>query len=73
MRGGVPYDQPRRAEKVAGLSITHYEEMGMNSMHTVLFFNGQSKVIADIFFEKAPEGFDGSWKPYQLSHGEKAT
>ena len=41
-------------------------------MHSVLFINGQSKVIADIFFEKAPEGFAGSWKPFQLSHGEKA-
>jgi phosphoglycerate dehydrogenase-like enzyme len=41
-------------------------------MHSVLFFNGQSKVIADIFFEKAPEGFAGSWKPSQLSHEEKA-
>jgi phosphoglycerate dehydrogenase-like enzyme len=44
----------------------------MNRMHTVLFFNGQSKIIADIFFEKAPEGFDGSWKPFQLSNEEKA-
>ncbi|MBP1599676.1 MAG: putative 2-hydroxyacid dehydrogenase [Acidobacteria bacterium] len=41
-------------------------------MHSVLFINGQSKVIADIFFEKTPEGFDGSWKPFQLSHEEKA-
>jgi phosphoglycerate dehydrogenase-like enzyme len=41
-------------------------------MHTVLFINGQSKVIADIFFEKTPEGFAGSWKPFQLSHEEKA-
>lgn len=46
--------------------------MRMNSMHKVLFFNGQSKVIADIFFEKAPEGFNGSWKPYQMSLEEKA-
>jgi lactate dehydrogenase-like 2-hydroxyacid dehydrogenase len=44
----------------------------MNSVHTVLFFNGQSKVVADIFFETAPEGFDVSWKPYQLGNEEKA-
>jgi len=37
----------------------------MNSVHKVLFFNGQSKVIADILFEKVPEGFDGFWKPQE--------
>ncbi len=46
--------------------------MRMNSVHKVLFFNGQSKVVADILSEKAPEGFDVSWKPYQLSNEEKA-
>ena len=28
--------------------------------------------MADIFFEKVPEGFDGTWKPYQLDNEEKA-
>jgi phosphoglycerate dehydrogenase-like enzyme len=41
-------------------------------MKKVLFINGQRQEIANIFCEKAPEGFDVSWRPYSLSENEKA-
>lgn len=40
-------------------------------MRKVLFFNGQSELVANIFCEKVPEGFDVSWKPHRLSDNEK--
>jgi phosphoglycerate dehydrogenase-like enzyme len=41
-------------------------------MKKVLFINGQREEIANIFCEKAPEGFDVSWRPYSLKDNEKA-
>lgn len=41
-------------------------------MRKVLFFNGQHEQVANIFCEKAPEGFDVSWRPHRLSDNEKA-
>jgi phosphoglycerate dehydrogenase-like enzyme len=41
-------------------------------MKKVLFINGQREEIADIFCEKAPEGFDVSWRPHSLNDNEKA-
>jgi phosphoglycerate dehydrogenase-like enzyme len=41
-------------------------------MKKVLFINGQRKEIANIFSEKAPEGFAVSWRPYSLNDNEKA-
>ncbi|MCL5808579.1 MAG: 2-hydroxyacid dehydrogenase [Deltaproteobacteria bacterium] len=40
-------------------------------MYKVLFFNGQSEQVANIFCEKIPEGFDVSWRPHRLSDNEK--
>jgi phosphoglycerate dehydrogenase-like enzyme len=41
-------------------------------MTRVLFINGQREEIANIFCERAPAGFDVSWRPYNLSEDEKA-
>ena len=41
-------------------------------MKKVLFINGQREEIANIFCEKTPEGFDVSWRPYNLNDNEKA-
>jgi len=41
-------------------------------MKKVLFINGQREEVANIFYEKAPEGFDVSWRPYPLNDNEKA-
>jgi len=40
-------------------------------MPKVLFFNGQSRQVADISCEKAPQGFDVSWHPHRLDDNEK--
>ena len=41
-------------------------------MPRVVFFNGQGQQVADIFSEKAPEGFEVSWHSNRLGNGEKA-
>ena len=41
-------------------------------MKKVLFINGQREEVANIFYKKAPEGFDVSWRPYPLNDNEKA-
>lgn len=41
-------------------------------MEKVLFINGQREEVAKIFSQKAPEGFDVSWRPYPLKDHEKA-
>jgi phosphoglycerate dehydrogenase-like enzyme len=41
-------------------------------MKKVLFINGQREEIADILCEKAPQGFDVSWRPYSLNDNQKA-
>jgi len=41
-------------------------------MKKVLFINGQREEVANIFCEKAPEGFNVSWQPYPLNDNEKA-
>jgi phosphoglycerate dehydrogenase-like enzyme len=38
----------------------------------VLFINGQREEIANIFSERAPAGFDVSWRPYSLGEKDKA-
>ena len=40
-------------------------------MKKVLFINGQREEIADIFCDRAPDGFDVSWRPCSLSYNEK--
>ena len=41
-------------------------------MKKVLFINGQREKIADIFCDRALEGFDVCWRPYSLKEDEKA-
>src|SRR4030042_3103864 len=41
-------------------------------MKKVLFINGQREEVANIFCEKAPEGFNVSWQPYPCNENEKA-
>ncbi len=40
-------------------------------MPKVLFFSGQRVQVGNIFCEKAPEGFDASWRPHDLNDNEK--
>ncbi len=40
-------------------------------MHKVLFFSGQREQVGNIFCERAPEGFDASWRPHNLNDNEK--
>lgn len=40
-------------------------------MPKVLFFSGQREEVGNIFCEKAPEGFEASWRPHDLKDDEK--
>ena len=40
-------------------------------MHKVLFFTGHREQVGNIFCQKAPEGFDASWRPDDLNENEK--